>query len=249
MLVFKRNKYLLRIAEVYFNTGELNNITGIDVVMYVQSACNKRGAKEFNTLLIDLGKDEQVLFAELSRNTRDKIKKAHNKDELQYIILTSPSEGEIQEFITFYDIFAVDKGLSGSNRKKLQALNQCASLVLTLVKDKNERVLCYHAYITDGNRVRCLYSASHYRNFNESSFRSMLGRANRYLHWMDIRSFKEKGYRYYDFGGLSLDKSNQDLKNIDDFKRGFGGTTVKEYNYFHPKSVLGRIAVKLKRFY
>ena len=57
--------------------------------------------------------------------------------------------------------------------------------------------------------------------------RDVSGRANKSLHWFEINQLKNRGLKYYDFGGISL---NGETKNIDKFKMAFGGKVVTEYN-------------------
>jgi len=40
-----------------------------------------------------------------------------------------------------------------------------------------------------------------------------------------------------------MNKDNKALSNIDDFKKSFGGNIVIEYNYYKPKTLLGKIAM------
>jgi hypothetical protein len=53
-----------------------------------------------------------------------------------------------------------------------------------------------------------------------SEIKQEAGHISRWLCWQEIQYFKEKGYRIYDWGGIS---KHGELKGIDDFKRSFGG--------------------------
>jgi lipid II:glycine glycyltransferase (peptidoglycan interpeptide bridge formation enzyme) len=64
------------------------------------------------------------------------------------------------------------------------------------------------------------------------------------LHWKDILEFKKKGYSIYDFGGLAL-KDDPVLANIDRFKKSFGGTIVQEYEFYQPRTLLGKILLSI----
>jgi hypothetical protein len=156
----------------------------------------------------------------------------------------NPTRNHIAEFGEFYNGFARSKNLRGCNIPKMLALNDVNSLAITSAYAESGELLCYHAYIVDGYRARLLYSASHYRNMPDSAHRSLIGRANRYLHWRDISFFKKQYYSIYDFGGLSLNEEAE-LKSIDEFKMGFGGQVVMEYNFIHTNNYIARVAASL----
>ncbi len=247
MLVIKRNKLFLKIAEVYFSTQHEVNIPDVDVVMYIQSLKNRGNCKEFKTLHIDLSEDEGVLFSNFRKNARYEIKRAETKDNLNFFSTNNPTTQEINNFAFFYDKFAQAKRVSICNVSKLNALARTNALHISGVMDDQTRGLCYHAYINDGIRARLLYSASHHLNEKDSSLRSLIGRANRHLHWVDMKSFKENGISIYDFGGLALNEVDISLKGINDFKRSFGGREIIEYNSFESKTILGKFALLYSR--
>ncbi|MBQ2936393.1 MAG: hypothetical protein IJD96_09185, partial [Lachnospiraceae bacterium] len=74
----------------------------------------------------------------------------------------------------------------------------------------------------------------------ESADQSMIGRANKRLHWEDMKYFKEKGLVRYDWGGIS---DFENPNGIDEFKLKFGGDKITYYNVFTGNSLLGKLAV------
>jgi lipid II:glycine glycyltransferase (peptidoglycan interpeptide bridge formation enzyme) len=100
---------------------------------------------------------------------------------------------------------------------------------------------------TEKSRAMLLLSASHFRDFADSATRQSLGRANRCLCWKDMISFKNSGFRVYDFGGLPQDEADQELQQIGSFKRGFGGREVVEYSGPRGITLLGKLACLIKR--
>lgn len=249
MLALKRKNFFFKIAEVYL-TGDYEVYIpdkDTDIVVFYHSTKKYKRSKEFYTLSIDLSMDTEKLFSELTKDTRHKIKKAMEKDELNIDIISSPSDEDLEEFRVFFDSFAQQKGLLPCDTERLQSFKEANALTLSIVKDKQDNALCYHTYIKDGQTVRMLNSASHFRIFNDSFYRSLIGRANRYLHWMDIKFFKEQKYLFYDFGGLALKDENKELSNIDRFKKGFGGTVTTLYYFYKGVSLLGKLALLLSR--
>ena len=63
--------------------------------------------------------------------------------------------------------------------------------------------------------------------------------ANRHLLWENILFFKSKGYKIYDFGGIT------EVDEINKFKEDFGFLGVETYHGFETKSVIGKILIKL----
>ena len=69
--------------------------------------------------------------------------------------------------------------------------------------------------------------------------------ANKLLHYYDINYFKEKGLKFYDFGGWD------DLPGLLDFKKSFGGYPIDVHNFFSysyaVKEVLKTLGKGLKK--
>jgi lipid II:glycine glycyltransferase (peptidoglycan interpeptide bridge formation enzyme) len=91
-----------------------------------------------------------------------------------------------------------------------------------------------------------MQSASLFREADEVSYRNMIGRANRLLHWEDILYFKDQGYEIYDLGGVTLNQSNKEGQAIARFKECFGGSLVKEYKSWIPVSFKGWVLFGFK---
>lgn len=79
--------------------------------------------------------------------------------------------------------------------------------------------------------------ASQYRCNDDKAARALIGRANRWLHWRYILSFKEVGYGPYDCGGMFTDESVADNAHVNEFKREFGGVPLPKYNCMTPMSL------------
>ena len=244
MLIVKHKKFILTIANVYYADANYINIPEADIVFYRQSSLYRKGSKEFKTLHSNLLQDKKTFLSNMNSTTRYEIKRAETKDNLKYYITNNPASEEIDSFVQFYTVFAQSKGLAYSERNKMKInltmfLN-AKSLYISFIKQ--ETPLCYHVYLCDDKRVRLLMSASHHLNIQDSIRRALIGRGNRYLHWMDIKYFKEAGFFVYDWGGLG-DESDPVLKRINDFKRGFGGNEVIEYHSVEGITILGKLAV------
>jgi hypothetical protein len=249
MVVIHRTKLGVRIAEIYFSERpQLKNVR-TDIVMYV--GCGSPGAdlSELRTLLVDLTSDEESLMRECAKNSRYEINRAAKSDNLDVDFLISPSPVNMHDFGRFYDVFARSKGRPKLNTSRLDELRKGGALALSVARDQEGLELCYHIYVADreARRARLLYSASHFRNFSDRSYRNMIGRANRYLHWKDFAHLRNHGFSTYDFGGLPPQGASRDLQNIGDFKRSFGGREVIEYMGFEPLTQVGKVVILLSR--
>ena len=116
---------------------------------------------------------------------------------------------------------------------------QNRNIILTCVL-KAGNPLVWHSYFVYGNRCRPIYSASHYRYTNDTQMRSLIGRANRWLHWQDMLKFKEIELCNYDWGGWHTGNDSVLLK-INKFKESFGGVQTTVYDARYGITLLGRL--------
>ena len=105
--------------------------------------------------------------------------------------------------------------------------------------------LVWHAHLRSGRTVRLTYSASWFRGM-DSDYRSLVGRANRWLHWRDMLCFRQAGVQYYDWGGVFEDESTPERTGINHFKRMFGGQPVQSYECTVAANVRGRVWLALR---
>jgi hypothetical protein len=231
-------------ANVYFAKtapSALAEVGNVDLIYYIQSREPSTGAQEFPTLHVDLRVDEATIFSRMAKGTRYEIRRAEQKDGLDFSLMRAPSTEQLRQFCESYNSFAKTKGLASSSTAMLTALARSNGLTLSLIRGADNKPLSWHAYIVDGERARLLHSASHFRGLADSSQRSLVGRANRYLHWLDIKTFKQLGFSIFDLGGIAAGAKGYELDGVDEFKRGFGGVDVVEYNYYQPRSLVGKL--------
>ena len=175
----------------------------------------------------------------MSKDTRSKIRRAMQKDPLRVAGTVQPSSAAVDEFSDFYDRFAAAQSVSPAFRPRLHALANQGNLVLTTATDEDGAVLVQHAYVAARARSYMLYSASVLAQSADSGVRNLIGRANRYLHWHDIRLFRDRGFDLYDFGGLDVTGRSDKTAGIARFKRGFGGEVRPVYSSTSARSLLG----------
>jgi lipid II:glycine glycyltransferase (peptidoglycan interpeptide bridge formation enzyme) len=231
-----------------FYESESEGIGKVDILRIVSSnklTNVKLPAKEGYTLVIDLCRDEQALFDEMDKGTRYEVRRSLSKDNLVYKYNNECSDLDVKMFCEYYDTFAASKNLRPVFRPRLELLAHDKRLVLTSSLGQDTSVIVWHAYFLCGTRVVLLYSASLFRQTDDSSLRQLIGRANRFTHWNDIVTSKRNGCLLYDMGGIDMTNKTDETQRIAVFKKGFGGSIVTNYNYTLPKSILGYSACKV----
>jgi lipid II:glycine glycyltransferase (peptidoglycan interpeptide bridge formation enzyme) len=177
----------------------------------------------FFTKVIDISTSTTVLEAGFDQKTNYEIRRAI-KDGV-----TTAAETDLKRFISFYNLFAKTKQLPelSSNFIKYRS-----NMVITKAI-YNQQDIVMHAYLTDSSlkRVRLLYSASLFRNENDTQIKAVAGRANRLLHYKDMCCFKDQGFEVYDLGGYAPDTTDEALIRINQFKDSFGGVLKQENDY------------------
>ncbi len=199
-------------------------------------------ARESHTLLVDLSRAEQTLFDEMDKGTRYEVRRAIDKDNLDYRLDAECSARDIGLFGDYYDRFAASKQRRPVFRTRLNVLAQHGMLILTRSLNRDGEILVWHSYIQCPDRVILLYSASLFRETQDASQRNLVGRANRFTHWNDILAAKGMGVPTYDMGGIDVAGRSPETSNIAQFKKGFGGSVVRVYSHTIPLSLVGRVA-------
>ncbi|RCJ37357.1 hypothetical protein A6770_14615 [Nostoc minutum NIES-26] len=248
MLILKR-KLIFSVGEVWFDEEpkELNNV---DVIYYKQWKYPIVGAQsnEVQTRLIDLTKSQQELWQNISSNDRYKIRRAEQKDEIAYEYWDNVNSDLLNRFSDFYDLFATQKGLVKIDRSWLRKRADAGLIDISHVKLKDGSPLVWHVYYVHKNRAFLLHSAS-IKNSENTSYQSLIGRANRYHHWQDILRFKNSGIGIYDFGGWYTGNTDRQKLGINEFKEKFGGEVVKNFNCINGITIKGKLYLHLLKIY
>lgn len=237
-------------AEVYYSDTFDIDVSNYDILLFTQCATQLHGAgSEYLTRFIELCSPHLDIFNEFNRETRYEIRRCEKADSLFFDVNSNPRNHDVVAFISFYQRFHQEKNLPNTETScafYLKTLNQFQehnALVITSVMRQDQEPLCVHTYLVDGVRARLINSASIFRGA-DSGFRSLVGRANRYLHWRDMLYFKEQGYKIYDLGGLSTEV----IDTVSSFKRSFGGYQVTEYiNIYKSITIKGKLALWVDR--
>ena len=195
------------------------------------------------TMITDLAPGEDEILARFGKDCRYKIRRAESKDGLRLALTAKPGP-RIEAFADFFDAFAQQKGHSPCDRHWLRAACAVGQLVLS-VAYRGDEALVWHAHVLCAGTAGLQYTASHFRG-QDNDYRALVGRANRWLHWQELRQFKSMGLTRYDWGGLFADESTPERAGINRFKRDFGGEEIRVYECTEPVSARGRVYLPLR---
>lgn len=202
-------------------------------------------ANEFHTCMNYLEEDEADLLAKINKNVRYEIRR-NEKEEMEVCFYSASDilkdEKILEIFAQIYEKMYLAKGMEQQlNLTAIKEYLKKDTIFFTAVK-YNAEIAIFHAYICDGEDTRLWYSASCFRD--ETVDQNMIGRANKRLHWEDMKFFKNKGYKRYDWGGIS---DFENPNGIDAFKLKFGGEKITYDNVYVGITILGKIAVFLMK--
>lgn len=175
------------------------------------------------TLTIPLTDITANFIQSLSKKTRYEI----NRAERESITLSYHEDRAC--FLDFYNDFARSKNLPLLDTTQLSYFlseNLCFSQA---IDSTTGEILVMHAYLHDNERTRLLYSCSHFRCSEQQSSKSLIGMANRYLHYQDILYFKQQGQQIYDLGGIAYQTQHPALQQINHFKEEFSSNLEMNY--------------------
>jgi hypothetical protein len=236
-------------GELWFDEEppETAALAGVDVLVHrnrpllLPNAWPYRGVPPdapLHSLQSDLDAAPEALMAQFDETCRRHVRRAERQDGLRHEVLADAADG-LGEFAEFYDAFARQKGLWLADRHWLARAAQAGQLVLSCASAGGER-LVWHAHLRAGRTVQMAHSVSLYRGMDDAK-RSLLGRANRWLHWRDMLEFRSAGLRHYDWGGMFAPESTAEQAGINRFKRSFGGRPVRAWQYAVPVTIRGRL--------
>jgi hypothetical protein len=248
-VIVYRNRWRLRIGESWY-TDELAGASA-DIVHYFHLKQPLPGGpfEEFTTLWLDLTQPEESIFEAMNRTTRYEIRRAADCG-LRCDSWFEDSAAHTCRFADFYDAFTAQKRLPPARRDWLAIHAAAGVLDLSCVSAPDGEPLVWHLYYRDRTYARLRQSASLFRDSADPQFRALAGKANRLLHWEDMKRFKNAGATLYDFGGWYAGAEDRDLLAINQFKEGFGGKIVKTFHCTRALTLPGKLylaAVSLRR--
>ncbi len=201
---------------------------GIDVIMQ-------------SSLLTDLTKNDDELLNLMTKTIRNEINRAV-RESVEVKLYTSDdikaNPGLVESFAAMYHEMYAEKGMDSVQlpTKELAGYVEVGQLLISVARVEGKPVV-YHSYVYGDGNSRFLHSCSEFR-VADNATRNAIGRANKYLHWMDFQRLRPLGVATYDWGGIT---SVSEPNGIDRFKMSFGAEPVVYYNISCPLSVKYRL--------
>lgn len=243
-------RFGLKINEVYFKKPDVGancDITSFSCFLSPESGVNNW--KEWQTLVVELSQSQEKLIQQLDSGTRYEIRRAEKKDHLAVYFYPLPTLEQVGQFCDFYDAFAITKSLKKMFRRRIKALARSRLLAFSEVRENCGTILAQHIHVWNKENAVLLYSSSHPRCNTDASYRALIGRANRFLHWQDFLFFKNQGVLFYDLGGIDPNHANPDVIKITQFKMKLGGSVKPRYTRYESNSWLGVLALSVARLF
>lgn len=180
------------------------------------------------TNIIDLQKTEDEIFSQFNPTCRNEIHKAEKLEDIK--INFEANLGQISDITA--RMFK-SKGLFHVPESEYHVEDETLRYCIVL---EWHDILIAHSYFVDKEHKLVLLrtSGSEFRG-KEQEYKKYYSNLNRYLHWREIQFFKEKGFLYYDFGGLGFlqeyKSGKSAVQGIIKFKESFGGEIRYVYRY------------------
>lgn len=251
MLLLTKKKHGIEFHTAWFAKEPLKK-KGIISYREFAGAAPKQSHTKFDTLVSDLTETEAEIKLHFSKNCRYYVNRAVRENiEVQLYSGREITDMQIIEFVDFFEEFWISKGNSLSDkdglRQELQMYRNADALGITEAYVNGEKVV-YHIHILDKEIVRLLHSASLFRLQEEdANSKNLIGIANRYLHYEEMKYYKSLGKTVYDWGGAGTE---EEVIHITEFKKSFGGTPVTYYDFEQVNGLMAhlfKLAVKIMR--
>ena len=218
-----------------------NIISFLDIfcsVKYIQFLGKSKYTKymkeiPYYTKHIDLSIDEEALKQSFSKRVRVKINHA-KRDGVEFQIYRLDDDSQIEKYIDYCNKHLKSKKLLYRLSKK--NVTSFLDNYMVTYATHNDEVLVMHGYFvdTESKTVYAHESVSQFRTLeveDDSISKNFISKANNFLHYQDMLYFKEQGIKTYDFGGYSVDTTDNSLLNINRFKDGFRGKLIQQNHY------------------
>ena len=234
-------KYSLTIEDIYF--ADKGQKSKVDIVRYFQYHEDdlKNIKTPFSTNIINLNISNEEIFSKFRKSIKSEIHQAVKNHHVMTNLYYNPTVDTVDKFCLYYNSIAFIKKLAYANKSKLLRLKENI-LISNAVFDEN--IVVWHVYIFDTDRIRLLYSCS--MQVKETELFRIVSKANKLLHYEDIKSANKKEYKIFDFGGISL--VDDKVAGIDQFKLGFSKDIETTYHFIIGNTFSGKVGLFLFNF-
>jgi lipid II:glycine glycyltransferase (peptidoglycan interpeptide bridge formation enzyme) len=168
--------------------------------------------------VIDIGKPEEQLLAEMKGKTRYNLRLAEKKGVSVAVKNNKDGEKEFDEFLRLVKVTARRNEISAHPEKYYRKMWEVlpAEALKLYVAEYDGKIIAANFVLFFGRVAIYLHGAS------DNAFRETM--APYLLQWQAIQDAKKEGCTRYDFGGVSADQTNK-LQGVTKFKTGFSPET------------------------
>jgi hypothetical protein len=241
MFIYK-SRFLTR-GEVWY--GESPDGNRVDWVCHRQRSAPVAGCRctPYHTRIVDLRRLPNELFAGLEKNTARKITEAQEKDRLKWEHFDSKDSKILNEVERLWNEYATATNSPLFERQWMDEFSKSGCLDMSAAKDPAGNLLAYHLVLLTPQRARQLIAISPHRPVPDVAWRNTVSRANCFIHWKNFLSFREQGIPWFDFGGWYTGTTNIQFLGMNQFKKGFGGQVVREFECEEIRTLKGWLAL------
>ncbi len=239
-----RRKTLVR-HELWFDESWDKAAADLLVFYHWKEPVNPSAFAEVHSLEIDLTRESADIFKGFEASTRNQVNRAA-KDGVTFKCWPKPPRGTLDEFFSVLNAFAAERGLGSEEPVWMYEYAAQNALLLTQAASAEGQPLSWHSYARVGATVRQLHSMSATGELSPEQKR-LAGKANRYLHWLDILECQKLGIERFDFGGWYAGTSDEKLLRVNAFKEQFGGVRTLRYHSMMTGSLKGVAYLSARR--
>jgi hypothetical protein len=244
MLEIRRKKLLCR--EFWFDEPWSPGDASLLLFYHWKTPVEGAVSQPTPSLKIDLHLPEADIWTKFSGSTRNQINRAE-REGLVFRQWVNPDTGTLDRFFDFLRQFASERGMPEEPPLWMREYAIQNSLTLTCASSPESGELAWHSYYHDSEWVRQLQSISLFATSEDKAKRNLIARANRFLHWMDMREFRNRGIRNFDFGGWYSGSQDEKLLRINAFKEEFGGERTERYHSMLAVTLAGNLFLAARR--
>jgi len=240
----------IRVVETWYD-DEPSSKEGFDLWVCYQRPrpLSPEGWLYFYTIHVDLTPSEESLLANMQKSTAKAIRQAQRMESLTVTFNTSPSEAEVEAFVSLFDANPLTKGQKPMDRARILALRRAGLLHFSCASDADGVALVRHALLSHkrSSIIQIYSQISLYHTVDNPAKANAIGKANRYLFFQEFLFYKEQGFRTYDLNGWYGDVEDEKRLQINQFKEGFGGRVLFGFDCEEALSLRGRVYQLLRR--
>lgn len=239
--VADRKKWLfIRLKDVYYAPAIKSQEPGYDAVYYFFCQEPHNNSKGYTTAIIDLTQEEEVILMSFRLTTRRAVRNMARDSALRASIDEDPDTDQLDDFLKNYDAFTRLKGFNSAGRQRMSVLRQSKRLKLITATYNGEQLL-QRVLVEDTEKIIPYYGYTKRLQEQDPGKLQLISRISKWVDYYSMIYWKNKGKKYYDLGGLFLDKESKGSQQVDHYKQGFRGKLIEEYEFIYPLTLKGRL--------